>query len=41
VVAAGAVVTKSFPGGNQILAGVPAIIVKKLSAYDDSSPENK
>jgi acetyltransferase-like isoleucine patch superfamily enzyme len=33
VVAAGAVVTKSFPEGNQLLAGVPASIVKKLGQY--------
>lgn len=33
VVAAGAVVTKSFPCGNQVLAGVPASIVKKLESY--------
>lgn len=31
VVAAGAVVTKSFPEGNVVLAGVPAKIVKTLS----------
>jgi acetyltransferase-like isoleucine patch superfamily enzyme len=34
VVAAGAVVTKSFLQGNCILAGVPARIVKSLSEYD-------
>ncbi len=34
VVAAGSVVTKSFPEGNQILAGVPARVVKKLDAYE-------
>ena len=33
IVAAGAVVTKSFPEGNQILAGNPAIVIKKLGAY--------
>ncbi|RZU99593.1 transferase family hexapeptide repeat protein [Spiribacter vilamensis] len=33
VVAAGAVVTKSFPEGNQLLAGVPAIVVKQLGDY--------
>lgn len=33
VVAAGAIVTKSFPEGDQILAGCPARIVKKLEAY--------
>jgi NDP-sugar pyrophosphorylase family protein len=30
IVAAGAVVTKSFPEGNNILGGVPARIIKKL-----------
>ncbi|MCR4800036.1 MAG: acyltransferase [Bacteroidales bacterium] len=30
VVAAGAVVTKSFPEGNQMLAGNPAVVIKKL-----------
>jgi acetyltransferase-like isoleucine patch superfamily enzyme len=33
IVAAGAVVSKSFPEGDQILAGVPAKIIKKLSPY--------
>lgn len=33
VVAAGAVVTTSFPEGNQVLAGVPAKVTRKLSAY--------
>jgi len=33
VVAAGAVVTKSFPEGDQVLAGVPANIVKRLLPY--------
>jgi len=33
IVAAGSVVTKSFPEGNQVLAGVPAIVVKKLGPY--------
>jgi len=33
VVAAGSVVTKSFPEGNQVLAGVPARVVKKLGDY--------
>ena len=36
VVAAGSVVTKSFSDGNQLLAGVPARIIKKLSNYEDS-----
>ncbi len=30
IVAAGAVVTKSFPGGYVIIAGVPAIVIKEL-----------
>jgi acetyltransferase-like isoleucine patch superfamily enzyme len=33
VVAAGAIVTKSFPDGNQILAGNPAKILKKIPPY--------
>lgn len=33
VLAAGAVVTKSFKEGNQVLAGVPAKVVKKLDNY--------
>ncbi|WP_372778786.1 acyltransferase [Litorivivens sp.] len=33
VVAAGAVVTKSFPEGNQILAGNPAKVAKEISNY--------
>lgn len=33
VVAAGSVVTKSFPAGNQVLAGVPAAVIKKLEDY--------
>lgn len=33
VVAAGAVVTKSFPEGDQVLAGVPAKVAKKLESY--------
>lgn len=37
VVAAGAVVTKSFPEGDQLLAGVPATIVKALPPYRGSS----
>lgn len=41
VVAAGAVVTKSFPEGDQVLAGVPAKMVKKLSAYDESGLSNE
>ncbi|MHC3995080.1 acyltransferase [Thiomicrolovo sp. ZZH C-3] len=34
VVAAGAIVTKSFPEGNQVLAGNPAKVVKKLGEYN-------
>ena len=34
VVAANAVVNRSFKEGNCILAGVPAKIVKKLPAYE-------
>ena len=33
IVAAGAVVTKSFPGSDQVLAGNPARVVKKLARY--------
>ena len=33
VVAAGSVVTCSFPEGNQVLAGVPARVVKALDQY--------
>lgn len=33
VVGAGAVVTKSFPEGDQILGGVPARCIKKLGPY--------
>jgi acetyltransferase-like isoleucine patch superfamily enzyme len=33
IVAAGAIVTKSFPEGNQILAGNPAKVIKKLDNY--------
>lgn len=40
VVAAGAVVTKSYPEGNQILAGVPAQVVKKLSDYSNSKADH-
>jgi len=34
IVAAGAVVTKSFPEDNQVLAGNPAKVVKKLGPYN-------
>lgn len=37
VVAAGAVVTKSFPEGNQLLGGNPAVVIKKLDGYTHSS----
>lgn len=33
IVAAGAVVTKSFPEGNQIIGGNPAKVIKKIEAY--------
>ena len=36
IVAAAAVVTKSFPEGNQLLAGNPAVVVKKLENYSGS-----
>lgn len=35
VVAAGSVVTKSFPDGNQVLAGNPARVVRALGGYCD------
>jgi acetyltransferase-like isoleucine patch superfamily enzyme len=34
VVAAGAVVTKSFTNGNQIIGGTPAKVIKKLQNYE-------
>lgn len=37
IVAAGSVVTKSFPCGNQLLAGVPARVIKKLESYGSAS----
>lgn len=33
IVAAGAVVTKSFAQGNVIIGGVPAVVIKKLKNY--------
>jgi acetyltransferase-like isoleucine patch superfamily enzyme len=33
IVAAGSVVTKSFPEGNQLIGGIPAKIIKKLDVY--------
>ncbi len=33
IVAAGCVVNRSFPEGNQVLAGVPAKVIKKLDSY--------
>ncbi len=35
VVAAGSVVTKSFPEGNQIIGGIPAKVIKELDCYDE------
>lgn len=37
VVAAGAVVTKSFKDGNQIIGGNPAKVIKKLKNYKESN----
>ena len=37
VVAAGAVVTKSFPDGNQLIGGNPAIVIKSLEDYKRGS----
>ena len=34
IVAAGAIVTKPFPEGNQVLGGNPAKIIKKISSYN-------
>ena len=33
IVAAGAVVTKSFPEGNQVIGGNPAKVIKKIEVY--------
>jgi len=42
IVAAGAVVTKSFLEGNQIIGGVPARVLKKLENYNDEhTPKNQ
>lgn len=35
IVAAGAVVTKSFPEGNQIVGGNPAQVIKKIGPYNE------
>jgi len=35
IVAAGAVVTKSFPEGNQIIGGNPAKVIRKIEPYKD------
>ncbi|MNL74136.1 Maltose O-acetyltransferase [compost metagenome] len=32
IVAAGSVVTKSFPSGQMIIGGVPAVLLKRISA---------
>lgn len=40
VVAAGAVVTKSFKQDNILLGGVPAKIIKKLNNYEESNKQN-
>ncbi len=39
VVAAGAVVTKSFPEDDILLAGVPARIIKRLPPYEENDRE--
>jgi acetyltransferase-like isoleucine patch superfamily enzyme len=36
IVAAGAIVTKSFPEGNQVLGGNPAKVIKKLEEYNSN-----
>lgn len=40
IVGAGAVVTKSFPGGNCILAGVPARVVGSAAGDDPAHPHD-
>jgi len=37
VVAAGAVVTKSFLDGNQLIGGNPAVVIKKIDNYNQSA----
>ena len=37
IVAAGSVVTKSFPDGGVILGGMPARVVKRLNSYNEQS----
>ena len=37
VVAAGSIVTRSFPEGNQLLAGNPAKVIRKLDSYKEES----
>jgi len=34
IVAAGSVVTKSFPSSNQVLAGNPAVLIKNIEVYE-------
>ena len=36
IVAAGAVVSKSFPEGDQLIGGVPAKVIKKLPPYSET-----
>ena len=40
IVAAGSVVTKSFPEKDQIIGGIPAKVIKKIEAYG-SDNQNK
>jgi acetyltransferase-like isoleucine patch superfamily enzyme len=37
IVAAGAIVTKSFLEGNQIIGGIPAKVIKKIGDYNSNS----